>query len=157
VSDPTPGTISVTIKGDEPGGKYNDAKSPGTWIVFHGSIVAVKEQIVEAFDYEADAVNRPLYDLVNEATKSFKAINAVGTQLGGTVLSKGGEDKAQADSPTEPAKSDEDDATKPIKAMIENATSRDGLKQLWAENKAVFDANPSLMDEWKAKGKSLSS
>lgn len=156
MSDPNEvGGISVTIKGDEPGGKYNDAKSPGTWIVFHGSPQRVKEQIIEVFDFDAEASQRSLHHLVNEATKVFKAVSSVGQSLGGTVLSKGeGEPASQ---PASEPKAEEDDETAPIKAMIGAASSRDALKKIWAENKAVFDANPSLMDEWKAKGKSLPS
>jgi hypothetical protein len=177
------GGISVTIKGDEPGGKFNDAKSPSTWIVFHGSVGQVKEQIIEAFGMEAGAIDKTLLDLQNEATKMFKAVNTVGSQLGGTVLSKGKaaapaaapaapstpvEDKggndvwakaAESGPPwkTEAEEKAEAEAKDPILTALDGCQSVAEVQQVWAENQAAFNANPAYMDAYKARGKALMS
>jgi hypothetical protein len=173
MSDPhEPGGISVTIKGDEPGGKYNDAKKPGTWIVFHGSPAKIREQICEVF--EIDGADRPLYDLINEATDTFKASATVSSGLGGRVLSQGNggasaQQQPQSDGgdvwsqaaaaqgqqapPQQEAKEDKD----PILAVIEQCKTVAEVQQVWAENQAAFNDNPAYMAAYKAKGKALSS
>jgi hypothetical protein len=155
------GDISVTIKGDEPGGKYNDAKSPSTWIVFHGTPAKVREQIIDVFQLDGTANDRPLFELVLEATALFKAAGNVGQKLGGTLLPQpSGEaaNGAQAGAETPPwptgGTAPQTPAVDPILQAIENATSTDELKQLWAENQAAF-ADAKYMDPWKAKGLSL--
>jgi hypothetical protein len=173
MSDPhEPGGISVTIKGDEPGGKYNDAKKPGTWIVFHGSPAKIREQICEVF--QIDGGDRPLYDLINEATDTFKASATVSSSLGGRVLSQGnggasaeqqvqgdGGDvwaqaaAAKAQQPQQPQESKED--VDPILAALETCKSVAEVQQVWAENQAAFNSNPAYMEAYKAKGKALSS
>jgi hypothetical protein len=172
MSDPhEPGGISVTIKGDEPGGKYNDAKKPGTWIVFHGSPAKIREQIIEVFEIENGA-DRPLYDLINEATDLFKASATVSQNLGGRVLSQGnGEQQQQPASsggsgdvwaqaaaakgeqaPQQEAKEDKD----PLLGVIESCKTVAEVQQVWAENQAAFNDNPDYMAAYKAKGKALS-
>lgn len=170
--------ISVTLKSDEPGGKFNDPKSPGTWIVFHGTPSSVKDQIIEVFDLDAAAKERPLYDIVNEATKLFKAVNAVGGQLGGTVLSKGNDVRpggaaeqakpeggtdgvwAQAEgntSTTPPWEEEKKDDVDPILAALENCKTVADVQQIWAENQSAFNSNPDYMSAYKTRGKALSS
>ena len=164
------GNISVTIKGDEPGGKYNDAKVPSTWIVFHGTPARIREQIIEVFDLGDEAKAQPLYSLINEVTKLFKAVNSVGSQLGGTVLStgptapaesagNGGDvwaqvDAQKADGPpwNEEKKADAD----PILVALESAKTLDEVKQVWAENQSAFNTTESYMSAYKARGKALS-
>lgn len=185
MSDPhEPGGISVTIKGDEPGGKYNDPKKPGTWLVFHGSPAKIREQICEVFQIEAG--DRPLYDLINEATDIFKSSATVSSGLGGRVLdsgkgsslpqgsSFGGGDRAndtggdvwaqaaakqgqqqQQQPAAEQQKSEED--VDPILAALENCKSVAEVQQVWAENQSAFNSNPDYMAAYKAKGKALSS
>jgi hypothetical protein len=158
------GGISVTLKSDEPGGKFNDPKSPGTWIVFHGSPSHVKSQIIEVFDLDEKAAERPLYDLVNEATKLFKSVNAVGGQLGGTVLSKGSEKSEDGDvwqqvananaNSTPPAEEKAD--VDPILAALENCKTVADVQQIWAENQSAFNDNADYMAAYKARGKALS-
>lgn len=174
MSDPhEPGGISVTIKGDEPGGKYNDAKKPGTWIVFHGSPAKIREQLCEVFEIENGA-DRPLYDLINEATDLFKASATVSQNLGGRVLSQGnggGEQQAssgeggdvwaqaaaakQGQSQQQEQQSQESDVD-PILAALENCKSVAEVQQVWAENQSAFNSNPDYMAAYKAKGKALS-
>lgn len=141
--------VSVTIKHD---GKDS------TWLVFRGSVEAVREQIIECFGM-TETEGLTLHELSVEATRLVKATSQVANGLGGRVL-KGGSQSAFAQaregggSAPAPAKEDED---VPLKGMIEAATSVAALKTLWAENKAAFDADPELFAAWKAKGKSLSS
>jgi hypothetical protein len=179
------GGVSVTIKGDEPGGKFNDAKSPGTWLVFHGTVNQVKAQIIEAFGMESSANDRTLLDLQNEATKMFKAVNMIGGQLGGTVLNsgkaaapaaaatpasqsapvedKGGNDvwaKAAESGPpwkTEEEEKAEAQAKDPILAALEGCQTVAEVQQVWAENQTAFNTNPEYMSAYKARGKALSS
>jgi hypothetical protein len=159
--------ISVTIKGDEPGGKYNDPKSPGTWIVFHGTPARVREQIIEVFELPAEASERPLFDLVNEATKLFKGAANVSKTLGGTVLNDGqggGSQPASGDVWDQAAaarngatqQQEEKPAADPILTALENCKTVAEVQQVWAENQAAFNANPDYMAAYKAKGKSLS-
>ncbi len=174
MSDPhEQGGISVTIKGDEPGGKYNDAKKPGTWIVFHGSPARIKEQICEVFEIEAG--ERPLYDLINEATDMFKASATVSQSLGGRVLSQGGGASvqqqvqgdggdvwaqaaaAQGQQQSAPPAEEKKDDVDPILAALETCKSVAEVQQVWAENQSAFNSNPAYMEAYKAKGKALSS
>lgn len=161
MSDPNAdGGISVTIKGDEPGGKFNDAKKPGTWIVFHGSPARVKEQIIEVFAL-TEGLDRPLFDIVNEATELFKASANVTSGLGGKVLNPGTSGPAWQEaqsSPAEPAapeKSAEELTIERLTAEVAAVTSVADLQQLWARNQEAFK-NESLMEAYRAKGKALS-
>lgn len=149
--------ISVTLKQD---GK------DGTWLVFHGSPARVREQIIDVFpgiDPEHDA---PLFDLINEATRLYKAAGNLNSTLGGRVVGKGKSegnaptgsawDRAQAGNTAEPEPEVDPNVTR-IEAAIEEAADVASLKELYARNKVHFDANPDLLAAYKAKGKSLSS
>lgn len=151
-----PGQISVTIKGD---GK--DA----TWIVFHGNVAEVRRQIVEVFELTEEGDEKaPLYDLVNEATRTFKTTGNVSSALGGRVIGGGSSAKKPAGGGSaweQAANTPQEDAVDinvvRLTKAIEAATDVASLKELFARDKAHFDANPELLAEWKAKGKSLSS
>jgi hypothetical protein len=148
----TPGRVSVTFKQD---GK------DGTWIVVHGSPAEVRKQIVEVFDMEGQD-EQPLYDLINEATRLYKASGNITSTLGGRVV--GGGSKSTEDKPSGNGGSawdqPQEDAPDPnvvrLQQEIEGCTSVDALRNLYARNKAEFDGNADLMSEWKAKGKALS-
>jgi len=118
--------ISVTIKGDEPGGKFNDPKSPGTWIVFHGTVTSVREQIIEAFAMDESAGMLSLNDLQAEATKIFKAVNAVTKDLGGKVLSDGKDAPKPAAKKAAPPKAKSAAAKKADKAEGEAGSTETG-------------------------------
>ena len=162
-----PSGMSVTIKADEPGGKYNDPKSPGAWIVFHGSPSSIREQIIETFELEASARDMALYALVNEAEKLFKAVLGVGQVLGGTVL-KGGSQGSEKGDVWAKAAGEESDKTPPwdtgekkpekdpILTALEACQSVAEVTQVWAENQAAFNANADYMAAYKARGKALS-
>lgn len=154
----SPAGISVTIKSDEPGGKFNDPKSPGTWIVFHGSPQRVKEQIIEVFDLPEESLSRPLYDLTNEATKLYKGVMSVGSTLGGTVIRPGTEAApAGGQGQSAPAQSNSDEAeaeSKRLLAALEAATTVQEVKEVWARNQEAFKA-PALMEAYMARGKAI--
>lgn len=157
MGDPNkPGAISVTLK--------HDGKD-GTWIVFHGSPAEVRSQIIEVMEMEDNGA--PLYDLVNEATRIYKATGNVSKGLGGRTIngknqnadstSSGSAWDRAAGSTGEGAAEEpqEDPNVTRLLAAIEAAESRQALKELYARDKATFDANDDLMQEWKSKGKSL--
>lgn len=153
--------ISVTLKYPKP--KYQDAP----WIVFHAvSAEEVRQDIVDAFGWEADAVDGlVLHEVVLKAQEAVQAHGGVANDLGGKVLSGGGSKSSawsQAGSrASEQAEGGEEkepeDPTAWLKVEIDKATSKDGLKRLWADNKAAFNAHPELLELWKDKGKSLAS
>ncbi len=162
------GGISVTIKSDEPGGKFNDPKSPGTWIVFHGSPARVREQIVEVFNLGEAALKEPLYSVVNEATKLFKTVSNVGQILGGTVLSSGntepttapsssgGDVWSQVSSAKAASEQQAEPPADPVLTAITAAKEIAELQQIWAENQSLFTEGSEYMAAYKARGKELS-
>ena len=147
-----PGRISVTLKSD---GK------DGTWIVFHGNAAEIRSQIVHAFDLQEEA-DAPLYDLINEATRIYKAASNTSSALGGRVLSRNAEstpagggsawDRVGNGAPAEP---EVDPNIARLLGEIEAATTVDALRELYARNAAHF-TDADLMSAWQAKGKSLS-
>lgn len=143
MSDPNERSgISVTLKQD---GK------DGTWIVFHGSPERVGEDIAQTFGMSPETVaDMDLVGQVVEATRVYKGMATVGRVLGGRQTKGGSEAWAQARdaAPAEPARD-------PLYVDIEEQTSVDGLKKLWAENRATFDNDAELFAAWKAKGKSI--
>ena len=163
------GNISVTFKSDEPGGKFNDPKSPGTWVVVHGTVAQVREQIIEIFELDSKtSFDTPLYALVNEATKLFKAVSNVGQILGGTVLSSGGTESApippsgggdvwlQVSSAKAAASQQEEPPADPILTAVAAAKEITELQQIWAENQSLFTEGSEYMAAYKARGKELS-
>lgn len=154
-----PGRISVTLKQD---GK------DGTWVVFHGSPEEVRQQIVGLFPEFDGQTDAPLYDLINEATRLFKAAGNVSSRLGGRVVgNKAASGNESSDSGSawdrvagngaEPQQEPEvDPNVARLQREIEGAADVAALRELFARNKAAFDANPDLVADWKAKGKSLS-
>lgn len=148
--------ISVTIKQDEPGGKFNDAKSPGSWIVFHGTPAKIAEQIKEVFDLPIDGV--PLYELTQQATELFKATSNVRQGLGIKTVGKttGAAPEASQVAAEAPATQAAAPAAEdPLLAALKGAQSRAELKTLRAENQAAFNENPEYLATWKSRGKEL--
>ena len=162
MSDPNqPGGMSVTLKADEPGGKYNDAKSPGTWIVFHGPPAAIREQILETFTFDEGAKDLDLAGLVVEATRMFKAVFNVAGSLGGRVLGGQGESQNEGSSSAWAEARGEAGATEEQKAepatladLIEQSTTVQELKELWMDRSYEIKSE-SLVEAWAAKGKAL--
>ena len=148
--------ISVTIKQDEPGGKFNDAKSPGSWLVFHGSPAAVAEQIRETFGIAPSDV--PLDELVQEATGLWKATSNVRQGLGAKVVGKptGSTAEAAQDAAQAPASPKaEEKAEDPILFALKTATTLDEVKTVRAENQQAFTDNPDYLAAWKARGREI--
>jgi hypothetical protein len=163
LGDPNePGRISVTLKQDEVRGR--DFSSPGTWIVFHGSPAEVRSQITETFGIADEG---SLADLISAATSEFKATGNVSTGLGGRVIGNGSKqtgptgsgsawDRAAGNGAEAPAEPEVDPNVTRVLAEIEAVTDVPALQQVYARNKAVFDANEDVLAAYKAKGKSLS-
>ena len=146
-----PGRVSATFKQD---GK------DGTWIVVHGSPAEVRKQVIEVFDLQGEE-EAPLYDLINEATRIFKASGNINSALGGRVVGgKKSEEKSSSNGGSawdQPQEDAPDPNVVRLQQAIEDCTDVDALKVLYARNKAEFDGNADLMAEWKVKGKALSS
>lgn len=147
--------MSVTLKAD---GK------DGTWVVFHGTPARIREQIIETFQIE-ESKDSPLFDLINEATRIYKAAGNVSSGLGGRVIAfPGGKDSSAEQAPAGSAWDRAQSAPEPqvdpnvvrLQGEIEGAASVDALRELYARNKAAFDEDADLMTAWKAKGKALS-
>jgi hypothetical protein len=159
VSESTPfenGRVSVTMKHN---GKYEDP-----WIVFHGSVEKVKDDMIRAFGLgEGDVpfADRSLSDVLYEANKQSVAEYNAATALNGTVIkTKRGKGHALPD----PGKTDEATVTdpkadepevNPLLAKIEAVPDVGALQKLWAENQAAF-TEPDIMAAYKARGKALS-
>lgn len=149
-----PGHMSVTLKQD---GK------DGTWIVFHGTAKDIRSQIVATFDMEGQD-EAPLYDLINEATRTYKATGNLNSALGGRVIKKDGasaSDKGgsawdRATGAGAPQEEPVDLNVVRLTKAIEDATDVPTLHNLYARDKAHFEANAELFALWQAKGKSLS-
>lgn len=157
MSEPySPRRVSATVKVPE------SAKWAGDnpWVVFEGSDpTTVRDLVAEAFGM-TDIEGLTLFDVVCNAEKQAVAAANVINGLGGTVISsgKGGGSawsRAKGDSSSQPASEPSEPEVNPLIAEIEKQTSRADLQKLWAENKAAFDADSSLMDLYRAKGKSL--
>lgn len=150
-----PGHMSVTLKQD---GK------DGTWIVFHGTAKDIRSQIIATFDMEGQE-DAPLYDLINEATSTYKATGNLNSSLGGRVIkkgdasasSKGGSAWDRATGAGAPQEEPVDLNVVRLTKAIEDATDVPALHNLYARDKAHFEANAELFAAWQAKGKSLSS
>lgn len=151
--------ISVTIKYPKP--KYQDAP----WGVFHGNPSEVREDIIAAFGFDGESVaDLTLHEVVLKAQEAVQGAGNVANSLGGKVLSQGGEKAAggpssgawsQAGSQKSSEPEQPEDPTAWLKVEIDKATTKDGLKRLWADNQAAFNEHPELLELWKAKGKSL--
>ena len=168
MSDPheTGDGISVTLKQDEPGGKFNDAKSPGAWIVFHGSPARVEEQILETFGLPKSET--PLYELVQQANELFKATSNVRQGLGGKPLAtseasnvvpfKKKSADAGADEVFKQAAEgnvEQPPAADPILEAIEAASTIEGITRVRAENAEAIKPGSDYWDAYVAKGKAL--
>ncbi|MEU7400100.1 hypothetical protein [Streptomyces sp. NPDC044948] len=153
-------SITVTIKY---GKSYED-----TWAVFKGSAGEVRQDILEYFGIESDSVTGlTLSDIVTNATQIAHGKGLIATQLGATVVAQ-----EPAEAPAKPQGDPwasvgtsqpvtvadqapaQQDANSWILGEIAKQTNRADLKKLWANNQSFF-SDPSVMDAYKAKGKSL--
>ena len=148
MSDPyEPSGMSVTLK--------QDAKD-GMWMVFHGSPSKISEMIREAIPEVAD-VEGGLLDVAMEANTIYKAATTVSSAGGKSLSNRGGgsgwsrKGKVEESATETPAEPEVDPLVEAIEALG-NTTDH---KQLWAKNRARFDAEPDLLDKWKAKGRAL--
>ncbi|MET9861945.1 hypothetical protein ABZY93_22010 [Streptomyces smyrnaeus] len=152
--------LSVTIKYD----KGHDA----TWAVFKGSPGEVREDIIDYFGFDRDSVaGLTLNQLALNVTQVAHGGSNAAASLGAVAL------PASADTPTPGAPADSEDpwtaagqpaapaaSTQPegnsIFKLIEECTTIDGLKKLWASNQSAF-SDSKVMEAYKVKGRALKS
>jgi hypothetical protein len=156
-ADPWSGESStgVTIKY---GSGYEDA-----WMTFKGSPEGIRSQLIAAFGMESASVSTlSLAELVSVASRHAQAINA-GSSVG-RIVSGSPSSEAETEQETEQKIDAENDpwAVKPeapkdpLFQAIEAEGSVEGLKRLYAENKAKFEADTTLTEAWRTRGRALS-
>lgn len=136
--------IGVTIK---TGKGFED-----TWFTFRGNNAKVREDIAAFFGMESASVSElTTYDIAVNATRIAQGVGAVSAKLGATVVSsKPASEPAPAPAPAK----QEEKSENPILVLIEQATTVDDLRRIWAGNQEAFK-DADLMAKWKAKGSSL--
>lgn len=154
MSDPNkPGEISVTIKYKQSEAYAGD----NSWIVFHGTVAAVREQIIDAFNLDESANMLALSDIVLTAQSIATSTSNVATKLGGKSLGSGNgtapkATATQAAATTEPAAPSEPEG---LAGEIARLQTYQEATDCWADNAAELKADPDLMAAWKAKAKAL--
>lgn len=143
----------MTVKVPESKRYAND----NPWLVFEGSDAAtVRQNVLDAFGMTADA-SLSLFDVLLNAQQIATKTGGTARSLGGTVI--GNEAAApsteSASVADEAAPAEEPQGPHPLLAQIEAQTSVADLQDLWARNKAAFDADADLMAAYKARGKGL--
>lgn len=136
--------MSVTIKTPE-SERY---KQDGTWFVFHGSPAKIREGIVETFALEVDP-DVPLSDVAYAAQAIATAQRNVGGA--GRSLPRGG----GSSSSSTPAPVKEEEKVDPLVAEINNLVDLASHANTWADNKTRLQAEPEMLELWKAKGREL--
>ncbi|TCC19974.1 hypothetical protein [Kribbella sindirgiensis] len=157
----------------------------GWAVAFEGSIERTTEDIARFFDIPAEgtpfeihlaaaalavsgqAVAEVLGGTVIPESKPASANREYGSETQASVSTTGA-DNAPANDPWAQAESGEkgqpEKEAEPEKPRddrqimidtIAGTGSVDGLKRLWAENKATFDADADLFEKWKARGRDL--
>lgn len=161
-SDPNEGSfgagVSVSIK-QPPSKQY---AADGMWLVLHGSVERVSEDIIKAFGIEvAEGATPTLYDLALQADSIAHGTQHAARTLGATSAPKDGEidpTSAWAQARKEQAKEPEPEVSEADKLAARIAETADvpALRDLYARNEALFKENAELLDAWKAKGRELS-
>lgn len=153
MSDPhTISEVSATIKVPESKRYAGDAP----WLVFRGSVDAVREQLAEAFGLDGD---QPLIALTMQAqgvanTYSRNADVGLGAKTLGKSAGKAAEkpqEAAEAPASEAPAQEAED----PILASLKAAESRAELKTIRAEHQELFTEGSEYLAAWKARGREV--
>lgn len=143
------GTVGVTVKY---GRGYEE-----TWANFRGTVLDVRQTIIDYFGLGTEETEGlSLHEVVVNVTKLAHAVAAASSGLGGTVISGGGKGggwskAASGGSPATPAEPERN----PLYAKIEGTSDVAALKELFARNKAAFEADAELLQAWKDKGKAL--
>lgn len=130
------------------------------WLVFHGSVERVKEDIVKAFGFETPDEGTTLHALVLDANSMLNGSGRLLKAFPGSTIESRGASSAFAEARNDDGNPPWDEpkqqsATEAMYDQIEAAESTDALKHLWATNRAAFDGDVELFAAWKAKGKAL--
>lgn len=141
------GTVGVTIKY---GRGYEE-----TWANFKGIVKVVRQTIIDYFGLTAEETEGlSLHEVVINATKLAHSVSAASAGLGGTVISQGGRSgggwskAAENAAPAAPERN-------PLYGKVEEVADVTALRELFARNKAAFEADAELLQAWKDKGKAL--
>ena len=122
------------------------------WLVFHGSVQGIKDNLIEAFTMSDEAKELNLHELVLDAQRMVAGSGVASSVLGGrptrTNPSTTAAYAAAESTPAEPV-------VNPLFAAIEAAESGDDLKVLYSKNKAEFEATPEIMAAANARGKAI--
>ncbi|XVV02748.1 hypothetical protein ACQPW3_36175 [Actinosynnema sp. CA-248983] len=163
--------ITVTVK-------YNGDKA-APWAVFYGSPSEIRVDVISFFGLDPYAMEqRTLHELVQIASKvasgapvptqmpptppaqsEAQVMQLLKDELGATPIQEPAPQSDPWANAGSPAGSPPWDtlaapAVNPLLAQIEACTSVQALKEFWVKNQAAF-ADGSLMDAYKAKGRSL--
>lgn len=128
-----------------------------TWAVFKGKAQDLRQQILDYFGMDSSEFSDlTLHDVVLEATRIAHADRTVMTSLGGKVATKSERAQERAQEPASQAKSEPEGPTpeQALIARLEAAETVDGLKRLWAENKALF-SDDGVKAAYKKRGSEL--
>ena len=155
------GKITVTIKYD----KGYEA----TWAVFHGdSASEVRSRILEYFGQDTNVFEgMSLHEVVLKVTAVAHGTQTFVSELGAEVIPTNGTGevpgpstttsargsaafKAAAETPAEP-----EDPYAAVVALFESADSIKGLKKMYAQHKAAYEASETVQEAYKKKYKEL--
>lgn len=141
------------------------------WLTPKGTPQHVKEWLAEVFGFPAEIIaGKTPFEVMVMAEDVLQGRANLATMLGGTVITdekaagatesdaqtSGGDPWARLDGEAGGVQDEkpQEDPHAGLRSQIASAESRDALKRLWAANQEAFK-DSSLMDEYKAKGKSL--
>lgn len=124
------------------------------WLVIRGLTAhETKQNIAEATGIEGWE-DLTLVELMISAKRIVQSANNVATQLGGTVLPKSSS-KSEEQAPTAQATAPEEPAGPTMAERIESIASKREGQQLYLNNRAEIDGDPSLKDAMMKKMKAL--
>lgn len=135
--------LSVTIKQDS---------RDGTWVVFHGSIERIREDMAEAMDIPNEG---SLSDMIASATAKFKGEGNVARVLGGKPTAASSPNGGS--SPSEGSGSREKGLEDIIREEIESAATTDALRAVWGKHSQHVPKGSANYDLFREKSKELSS
>lgn len=139
--------LSVTLKADG---------RDGMWMVFHGSPSAIRENLIEAFNF-TDTDDQTLVDIAVQANGHYKGVTNAAAKLGAKPSSTGAWTNAARDADkTDPtAEGSEAPPARTLLDDLADCTDLTSHRQLWAEHRSEFEGDEGLMEAWKNRGREL--
>ena len=156
MSDDLTRGLTATIKFPE-SARY---KSDNPWIVFHGTVDQISEDIVAAFGLEGEDTPT-LFDLVVQAQSIATAGKVAAAALGAKTVGATADNPPSGsvwDQAAQPAAEPQPELTEAEKllALIGEQPNVAELRTLYARNEAAIKGDPTLLEAWKTKGRELS-